>query len=114
MATRSRGRARMDDASRPGRGADAPLSGASGEVSDHVFEVRVAGLVPDALLSRLGGVEITGQELRTVLTGSFQDQAELYGFLSRLRSLHLDVVEVRRVAGGGVESSEGEGRDGAP
>ncbi len=35
--------------------------------------------------------------MRTVLTGRFADQADLYGFLHRLRSYGLQVVEVRRV-----------------
>jgi hypothetical protein len=65
------------------------------------------------VLSRLGGVEVSAQDLRTVLTGHFQDHAELYGFLSRLRSLRLDVVEVRRVAGGTGDDADGEGQDGA-
>jgi hypothetical protein len=65
---------------------------------DRVYEVRVTGLVPDAVLVGLGDIEVATQELRTVVSGKFQDQAALYGFLNRLRSLGLDVVEVRQVA----------------
>jgi hypothetical protein len=65
-----------------------------------MYEVRIAGSVPAAVLLELGDVEAAEQELRTVLSGRFTDQAALYGFLHRLRALGLDVVEVRRVARG--------------
>jgi hypothetical protein len=68
--------------------------------SDRVYEVRVTGVVPDLALVDLDDVEVARQEMRTVLSGRFTDQAALYGFLHRLRSLGLEVVEVRQVAGG--------------
>jgi hypothetical protein len=45
-------------------------------------------------------VTATEQETRTVLSGTFTDQAELHGFLQRLRALGLDLVELRAVAPG--------------
>jgi len=60
-----------------------------------MYEIRVAGLVPRAGLAELRDIVLVEQELRTVLTGSFEDQVALHGFLHRLRSLGLDVVEVR-------------------
>src|SRR3954466_14919884 len=66
--------------------------------SDRLYEVRVTGVVPDVALVDLDDVEVGRQEMRTVLSGRFTDQAELYGFLHRLRSLGLEVVEVRQVA----------------
>jgi hypothetical protein len=60
-----------------------------------IYEIRVAGLVPREELADLAGVLLTEQELRTVLTGSFEDQAALHGFLHRLRSLGLELIEVR-------------------
>jgi len=63
----------------------------------NVFEVVVAGAVSPAVLEQLGGVEIAPQELRTVLSGEFRDQAELFGLFARLRTFALEVVEVRRV-----------------
>lgn len=63
-----------------------------------MYEIRVEGLLPTAeLLRELGDVGVVEHEFRTVLTGTFQDQAALYGFLQRLRSFGLEVVEVRRV-----------------
>jgi hypothetical protein len=61
-----------------------------------VFEVRVRGLVPDELVPRLDAVEVVSHELRTSFLGHFADQAELHGFLARLRAFGLEVVEVRR------------------
>lgn len=63
-----------------------------------VFEVRVTGNVPDDVLEQLAQVDVTTRELRTALRGRFRDQAELHGFLARLRSFGLEVVEVRRLA----------------
>jgi hypothetical protein len=59
------------------------------------YEVRVAGLVPPEALAGLPDVQVAQQELRTVLTGSFEDQAALHGFLQRLRALGLELIEVR-------------------
>jgi hypothetical protein len=64
---------------------------------DQVFEVKITGLVPNNVLQQLADVEISSQELRTSLRGHFRDQAELHGFLARLRAFGLDVVEVRRL-----------------
>ena len=62
------------------------------------YEIRLSGLVPtEYLLAQVGNVDVAEQELRTVLSGHFVDQADLHGFLDRLRSLGLEVVEVRRV-----------------
>jgi hypothetical protein len=67
-------------------------------VSGPTYEVRVSGPIPPDVLEQLTDVEVAAQELRTVVSGHFEDQAALYGFLHRLRDLGLDVVEVRRVA----------------
>jgi hypothetical protein len=83
----------------PGRGGRSP--------ADQVFEVRITGAVSDDVLERLGHVDVTTRELRTSLRGRFQDQAELHGFLARLRALGLDVVEVRRLAAGTAVDPDG-------
>jgi hypothetical protein len=61
------------------------------------YEVRIAGSVPSELLAELGEETITQQETRTLVLGTFADQAELHGFLQRLRAFGLDVVEIRSV-----------------
>jgi hypothetical protein len=70
-----------------------------------VFEVRVTGSVEEDVLRELSGVEIRSQELRTSLRGVFVDQAELHGFLAKLRAFGLDVVEVRRLPDGAPEGA---------
>jgi hypothetical protein len=62
-----------------------------------IYEVRIIGVMPDSALECLDDVDVARQEMRTVLSGRFVDQAALYGFLQRLRSLGLEVVEVREV-----------------
>jgi hypothetical protein len=64
---------------------------------DRTYEVRVAGLVPSSVLVGLEDVELAAPELRTVLNGTFRDQAALHGFLHRLRGLGLEVVELRAI-----------------
>lgn len=59
------------------------------------YEIRVVGSVPIEALRELGPISVTVEELRTVFTGTFRDQSELYGFLHRLRAFGLDLVEVR-------------------
>jgi hypothetical protein len=66
-------------------------------MSGPTYEVRVVGPLSPDVLEDLPDVEVAAQEVRTVVSGHFEDQAALYGFLQRLRDLGLDVVEVRRV-----------------
>jgi hypothetical protein len=62
-----------------------------------VFEVRVAGVVPEEDLLDLGVVTHGTEEPQTVFYGGIRDEATLYGLLQRLRDLGIEVVEVRRV-----------------
>lgn len=62
------------------------------------YEIRLNGLIPtDDLPEEIGDVDVAQHELRTVLRGRFSDQAQLHGFLNRLRAFGLEVVEVRRL-----------------
>jgi hypothetical protein len=84
--------------------------GTAGAADAQAFEIRVAGLVPQKVLVQLADVETSSRELRTVLVCRFRDQAELHGFLSRLRTFGLEVVEVRRlITGAGDEEPAGGG-----
>ena len=64
------------------------------------YEVRITGEVPEAALVGLDDIRVARQEMRSVVSGEFPDQAALYGFLNRLRSLGLEVLEVRQLAVG--------------
>ena len=79
----------------------------------HTYEVRINGLVPtEQLVDALRDIEVAEHEFRTVLSGQFEDQAALYGFLNVLRSYGLEVVEVRRVPIPGPGSDPEEPSDG--
>ncbi|MET8518740.1 hypothetical protein [Nocardioides sp. NPDC004968] len=81
---------------------------AAGATDAQAFEIRVAGLVPQQVLVQLVDVETSSRETRTVLIRRCRDQAELHGFLARLRTFGLEVVEVRRlITGAADEESSG-------
>jgi hypothetical protein len=61
------------------------------------YEVRIAGRVSDQVLHELGDVSTSVEGARTLVTCSFTDQAELQGFLQRLRAFGLELVELRAV-----------------
>ena len=64
-----------------------------------VYEIRVAGLVPDDALTRLGDVSAEPAPVSTVLSRAIIDQSDLLGLLARLRALGLEIIEVRWVRG---------------
>ena len=61
-----------------------------------MYEIRVAGTVPEQDLKDMGAVVSAPEQVNTVLYG-ITDQAALYGLLARLRALGIEVLEVRRV-----------------
>lgn len=71
-------------------------------MAQRMYEVRVAGTVPEEDLRDLGALALVQDQVNTVVFG-IADQAALYGLLARMRALGLDVVEVRRVAPGPAE-----------
>ena len=62
-----------------------------------MYEIRVAGDVPEEDLRDLGALSVGPERVNTVLYG-IEDEAALYGLLARLRALGIEVVEVRRVS----------------
>ena len=62
-----------------------------------MYEIRVAGTVPEEDLQDMGAVRFAPDQVNTVLYG-VSDETALYGLLARLRALGIDVVEVRRVS----------------
>ncbi len=69
-----------------------------------MYEIRVAGVVPDADLRDLGALTLAPDHVNTILYG-IADQAALYGLLARLRTLGLEVIEVRRVSAPDLDTS---------
>jgi hypothetical protein len=70
-----------------------------------MYEIRVAGAVPEEDLQDMGAVPVSPEQVNTVLYG-VSDQAALYGLLDRLRTLGIGVIEVRRVPTPTVEPDE--------
>jgi hypothetical protein len=60
-----------------------------------VYELRVRGPVPADLLEELGAEDLGEEAPLTILRTEPTDQPGLHGMLQRLRSLGLDLVEVR-------------------
>ncbi len=62
------------------------------------YEIRVLGAVDETSRAALRDLEPDAfAELRlTLVTGEF-DQSQLHGMLERLRVLHLDIDDVRRI-----------------
>jgi hypothetical protein len=61
------------------------------------YEVRVAGVVPAQDLEDIGASNASTEEASTLLYGEILDETALYELLGRLRSLGLEVLEVRRI-----------------
>ena len=57
-------------------------------------EIRVKGRINEEWSEWLGGLSISHSDEATVLTGHVQDQAALYGIISRLRDLGLELSAV--------------------
>jgi hypothetical protein len=60
-----------------------------------VYELRVRGPVPPELLEEIGAVDLGEEPPLTILRTEPTDQPGLHGMLQRLRSLGLDLLEVR-------------------
>src|SRR3954468_102402 len=67
----------------------------AGPMRRQVYELRVRGPVPPELLEEIGAVDLGGDPPLTILRTEPTDQPGLHGMLQRLRSLGLDLLEVR-------------------
>jgi hypothetical protein len=66
-------------------------------VREATYEIRVRGRISSAALQRLEGMQRGPGSVETVLHGPVRDQAELHGLLDRIKTLGLELVEVRRL-----------------
>jgi hypothetical protein len=58
------------------------------------YLVVVKGRLSEQFASAFDGVELATAPGRTVLSGTFVDQAQLYGLLDRLRDFGIELVSV--------------------
>jgi len=63
-----------------------------------VYELRVRGPVPPELLEEIGAEDLGEEPPLTILRTEPTDQPGLHSMLLRLRSLGLDLIEVRTTA----------------
>jgi hypothetical protein len=67
-------------------------------MTERTYQVRIAGEVPAALLQDVCDLTVTVEPPETVLYGPLPDQAALFGLITHLHGLGLQVIEVRRLA----------------
>jgi len=60
------------------------------------YEIRVRGVLSEALLGAFPSLDAEARDGETVLAGTLADQAALYGVLAQIEALGLDLIEVRR------------------
>lgn len=66
-------------------------------MSADTYEIRIKGALSDRVTDTFGGCTTAVKPAETVIRGRLRDQAELHGMLERVRSLGLDLIEVRRL-----------------
>jgi hypothetical protein len=64
------------------------------------YEIRVKGRVSDSLLASFADFDAEFEPAETVLRGTHLDQSALHGVLERVRTLGLELVEVRQLKAG--------------
>lgn len=62
------------------------------------YEIRVKGKLSSSLQTAFEGMSARIEPVETVLSGTLDDQAALYGVLEHVHALGLELIEVRRVA----------------
>ena len=60
------------------------------------YEIHISGLLSERLLAAFPELHAQTLDSVTVLVGHLPDQAALHGMLSRIESLGLELLEVRR------------------
>jgi len=63
------------------------------------YEIRIRGVIGDAVVERFGEFDIEVEPVQTVLRGPVSDQSALLGLLGRIQALGLELIEIKQVAG---------------
>jgi hypothetical protein len=61
------------------------------------YEIRVGGRLGDMIRFAFPEFRVRTQDGDTILSGVFADRAALYGVLTQLEALGLELIEVRRL-----------------
>ena len=62
------------------------------------YEFRIKGRLSDTVTESFEDFTASVKPAETVIRGELRDQAELHGVLERIRSLGLELIEVRRTS----------------
>ena len=63
----------------------------------YAYEIRIEGLLPGHWSDWFEGLTIRNESSgETILSGSFVDQAALFGILTKIHSLNLTLISVNR------------------
>lgn len=62
-----------------------------------VYEIRVRGVLSEALLSAFPALSGSAHDGETVLSGPRPDQAALHGVLAQIETLGLELLALRRL-----------------
>ncbi|MFL6161089.1 MAG: hypothetical protein ACJ74U_02555 [Jatrophihabitantaceae bacterium] len=73
---------------------------------DQTYEVRVRGPVTRDVLDELGATSLAEEPAHTVILTEPMDQAALQGMLEHIRSLGLELLELRTSVDAEVQSEE--------
>jgi hypothetical protein len=73
------------------------------------YEIHIGGLLSERLLAAFPELHARALGRVTVLVGDLSDQAALHGVLSRIESLGLELLEVRRNGSQPDASAEADG-----
>ena len=61
------------------------------------YEIRVRGLLSQALLTAFPALHARAEDTATVLTGPLADQAALHSVLAEIENLGLELLDVHRL-----------------
>jgi hypothetical protein len=78
------------------------------------YQIRVRGTFGRTMRAAFPALLAQTEGDDTLLTGPLADQAELYGVLTQLERLGLELLEVRRESPGGVTPAHPGARDPEP
>ncbi|MFN2198418.1 MAG: hypothetical protein ACK2UW_20020 [Anaerolineales bacterium] len=63
------------------------------------YEIRIEGQLTERWTEWFDGLAIrSGPEGETLISGTFADQAALFGTLNKIQALNLPLISVRRIA----------------
>jgi len=66
-------------------------------MQETTYQVRISGTIPAELMVDFQDLTVTVEPPETVLHGSLPDQSAVVGLISRIHSLGLRLIEVRRL-----------------